>query len=180
MQKIVTAGSRANAIAELNPQEPSYWTNRAAASMALKRFRPALADCQQALSILSPGSSSPATSGSANAPALVKALFRLARCQFGLGESTAALSSLSRLFNLDGGNAAAVQLKVKIESLQAHIKNFEKSKEKKDWGMARLSLDKCMQAIDAEGGEMPSEWRVWRVELELARGNWDAAGIAAK
>ncbi|KAG2012165.1 DnaJ protein [Coprinopsis cinerea AmutBmut pab1-1] len=167
---------------DLNPQEPSYWTNRAAAYMALKRFRPALADCQQALSILSPSStpsSTPASPSTTTTPALVKTLFRLARCQFGLGESTAALSTLSRLFALEPSNAAAIQLKHKIEALQGHVKNFEQAKGKKEWGMARLSLDKCLQAIEAEGGEVPGEWRVWRVELELARGSWDAAGIAA-
>jgi len=42
-----------------------------------------------------------------------------------------------------------------------------------------LALDKCLQGIEGEGGEIPTEWRLWRVEHELARGNWDAANIAA-
>ena len=46
--------------------------------------------------------------------------------------------------------------------------------------MARLALDKCLQGIEGEGGEIPTEWRLWRVELELARGSWDAANTAAK
>ncbi|TFK20257.1 DnaJ domain-containing protein [Coprinopsis marcescibilis] len=169
-----------NEAIELNPQEPSYLTNRAAAYMALKRFRPALTDCQQALNILAPGGSIPSSSSDAAlTTALVKTLFRLARCQFGLGETTAAMSSLSRLFGLEPRNVLATQLKHKIEGLQGHIKNFENAREKKEWGMARLSLDKCLQVIDAEGGQVPDEWRVWRVELELARANWDSAGIAA-
>ncbi|KAH6915582.1 DnaJ domain-containing protein [Coprinopsis sp. MPI-PUGE-AT-0042] len=157
---------------ELNPQESAYLTNRAAASMALKRFRSAMADCQQALSILSPGTATPSASAP-NSAALVKCLFRLAKCQFSLGETAAAMSSLTRVFALEATNSPAIQLKHKIEALQAHIKNFEKSKEKKDWGMARLSLDKCTQTMEQE------EWRVWKVELELAKGNWEGASMAA-
>jgi hypothetical protein len=42
------------------------------------------------------------------------------------------------------------------------------------------SLNKCMPAIEGEGGELPMEWRVWRAELELRRTNWQAAHNAAK
>ena len=46
--------------------------------------------------------------------------------------------------------------------------------------MARIALDRCLQAVEAEGSEIPTEWRLWRVELELARGNWESANSAAK
>ncbi|KAJ8695470.1 hypothetical protein PTI98_008071 [Pleurotus ostreatus] len=38
---------------DLNPNEPAYLTNRAASYMAMKRFRPALQDCQVALALQS-------------------------------------------------------------------------------------------------------------------------------
>jgi DnaJ family protein C protein 7 len=50
---------------------------------------------------------------------------------------------------------------------------------KKEWMLARLALDQCFQGIEGEGGEIPIEWRIWRIELELARGNWDAANTSA-
>jgi DnaJ family protein C protein 7 len=161
--------------AELNAQEPSYWTNRAASYMALKKFKPAVDDCQQALFILNPQMPP-------NKPALVKALLRLARCQYALGSLSAAASSLARILGLEPGNAQAKALQQKITVLQGHVKNFEKAYGQKDWGMARLALEKCQQALDAEGGgvdSIPAEWRVWKVELELARGNWDGASIGA-
>ena len=46
--------------------------------------------------------------------------------------------------------------------------------------MARVALDRCLQVVEAEGSEIPTEWRLWRVEIELARGNWDGANSAAK
>ncbi|KAH8111741.1 hypothetical protein DFH11DRAFT_1611609 [Phellopilus nigrolimitatus] len=148
------------------PTEATYLTNRAASYMALKRFKPALADCQKAAT-LQADSPSP------------KTLIRLARCQLAVGSPTPALSVLREALALDPGNAAAKQLQAKVLELEAHLRNFEGARTKKDWAMARLALDKCVQAIEGEAGDAPSEWRCWRIELELARGNWDAANIAA-
>lgn len=135
--------------------------------MALKRFKPALADCQQA-AILQSSSPSP------------KTLVRLARCQLSTGSTEPALSTLRTVLSLEPDNAGAMQLQKKVLELEAHLRNFEGARIRKEWGMARIALDKCCQGIDAEGGDVPIQWRLWRVELELARGNWDAAGTAAK
>ncbi|PPQ95563.1 hypothetical protein CVT26_008591 [Gymnopilus dilepis] len=151
---------------EMNPLEPSYLTNRAASYMALKRFRPALEDCQVAAS-LQAASPSP------------KTLLRLARCQLAVGSSTAALSTIRTVLNLDPKNAQALQLRDKVQVLENHVKTFETARQKKEWGLARLALDKCLQAIEGEGGDIPSEWRHWKVELELSRGNMEAANMAA-
>ncbi|KAF8917535.1 hypothetical protein CPB85DRAFT_1284484 [Mucidula mucida] len=148
---------------ELNPLEPAYLTNRAASSMALKRFRRALDDCQQAATLQSRSPSA-------------KTLLRLARCQAALGLATPALSTLK---TIDPQDDAVTQLRRKLNDLEGHLRNFQSSRTKKDWGMARLSLEKCEQCIEAEGDEVPTDWRIWRVELELAKGNWDAANQAA-
>ena len=152
---------------DLNSSEPTYLTNRAAAYMALKRFKPALTDCQQAATLQS-ASPSP------------KTLIRLARCQLSTGSTAPALSTLRAALAIDPTNIVAVRLQKKVEALEGHLKNFEGNKAKKDWGMARIALDHCLAAIESEGGDIPLQWRIWRVELEIARGNWDAASIAAK
>ncbi|KAI6041227.1 hypothetical protein EDC04DRAFT_3089205 [Pisolithus marmoratus] len=151
---------------DMNPTEPSYLTNRAAANMSLKRFRPALADCQQATALQS------------DAPA-PKTLIRLARCQLALGDSKSALKSLHTVLSLEPSNATALQLQGKVQELESHLHNFETAKRKKNWGLGRLALDKCFQTIEAEGGDVPIQWRLWKIELELGRANWDAANIAA-
>ena len=109
-----------------------------------------------------------------------KTLLRLARCQLALGSSTPALSTIRSVLAFEPKNAQAVQLRDKVQMLENHVRNFETARKKKEWGLARLCLDKCLQAIEGEGGEIPDDWRIWRVELELTRGNWDAANIAAK
>ncbi|KAH7890916.1 hypothetical protein F5I97DRAFT_2052017 [Phlebopus sp. FC_14] len=151
---------------EMKPAEPSYLTNRAASYMAMKCFRLAIADCQQAASLQSAEPSS-------------KTLIRLARCQLALGSSGPALTTLRSVLALEPKNTAALQLQEKVLELEAHLRNFEGARQRKEWGMARLALDKCLQSIEGEGGEIPVQWRLWRVELELARSNWDAANIAA-
>ncbi|KIJ21013.1 hypothetical protein PAXINDRAFT_165811 [Paxillus involutus ATCC 200175] len=151
---------------EMKQIEPSFFTNRAASYMALKRFRLALVDCQQAAALQSAEPSS-------------KTLLRLARCQLALGSSEPALTTLRSVIALEPSNAAALQLQEKVLELGAHVRNFDGARRRKEWGMARLALDKCLQSIEGEGGEVPTQWRLWRVELELARANWDAANIAA-
>jgi DnaJ family protein C protein 7 len=46
--------------------------------------------------------------------------------------------------------------------------------------MARLALDRCFQGIEIEGGEIPIQWRLWSIELDVARGSWGSASLAAK
>ena len=77
-------------------------------------------------------------------------------------------------------NAAALQLQDKVLELEAHLCDFDNAKRKKKWGMARLALDKCLQSIEGEGTEVPTQWRLYKIKLELACTNWDAANIAAR
>lgn len=135
--------------------------------MGIKKFRPALADCQQAASL------------QADAPS-VKTLTRLARCQLSTGSTAPALSTLRTVLDLEPKNAPALQLQKKVLELEAHLRNFDGAKKRREWAMARLALEKCMQTMDAEGGDIPIQWRLWRVELEIARGQWDAASLSAK
>ncbi|CDO68768.1 hypothetical protein BN946_scf184989.g34 [Trametes cinnabarina] len=151
---------------DLQPSEPTYWTNRAAAYMALKRFKPALGDCQQAASLQSANPSP-------------KTLVRLARCQLSTGSTAPALSTLRSVLALDPKNDAALKLQQRVLELEAHLRNLDGARSRKEWGMARIALDKCMQVIENEGGDVPIQWRLWKVEHEIARKNWDAASIAA-
>ena len=73
-----------------------------------------------------------------------------------------------------------MQMHARALELEAHTRNLIGARQRKEWGMARIALDRCLQAIEAEGSEIPTEWRQWRVEIELARGNWDGANSTAK
>ncbi|KAG8775529.1 hypothetical protein FRC12_001434 [Ceratobasidium sp. 428] len=140
----------------LNPNEPSYLTNRAASYMALKRFGPALADCQSAASLQS-------------ASPVAKTLLRLARCHLALGDTAACLAALR---DLPGETAGVLEVRRKAESLDLHLKRFKEASEKDEWGVARLALE---QAVDSLEGDVPAQWKCWRVECEVARGSWAGA-----
>lgn len=135
--------------------------------MALKRFKLALADCQQAASLQTDSPSA-------------KTLIRLVRCQTALGSLTAALSTIRAVLGLEPTNSVALQLQMKVSQLESHQENYLASMKKREWTLARLALDQCFKGIEGEGGEIPIEWRIWRIELELARGNWDRANTSAK
>ncbi|KAF8270650.1 TPR-like protein [Lactarius quietus] len=156
---------------DLAPTEPAYLTNRAAASIAIKRFRSALADCQLASTLQAAAS----TDGAAPP----KTLLRLARCQLALAQTTAALSTLRAVLAAEPDSVPAAQMHARALELEAHTRNLMAARQRREWGMARIALDRCLQVIEAEGSEIPTEWRQWRVELELARGNWDGANSAA-
>ena len=135
--------------------------------MSLKRFKPALADCQQAASLQT------------NTPS-TKTLIRLARCQTALGSTAAALSTIRTVLDLEPTNSVALQLQTKISQLESHQANYFTAMKNKEWTLARLALDKCLQGIEGEGGEIPIEWRIWKIELDLAKGNLGGANTSAK
>ena len=109
-----------------------------------------------------------------------KTLIRLARCQTALGSSAAALSTIRAVLDLEPTNTVALQLQTKISQIESHQTNYLSSMKKKEWTLARLALDKCFQGIEGEGGEIPIEWRIWRIELDIAKGNWEGANTGAK
>ncbi|KEP47008.1 DnaJ family C protein [Rhizoctonia solani 123E] len=140
----------------LNSNEPSYLTNRAASYMALKKFAPALADCQSAASLQS-------------ASPVPKTLLRLARCHLALGDVPACLAALR---DLPDSTPGIQDVRKKAEGLELHLQRFHEAKAKNEWGAARLALE---QAVDAVEGDVPVQWRCWRVECEVARGSWVGA-----
>ena len=46
--------------------------------------------------------------------------------------------------------------------------------------MAWIALERCLGAVEAEGSEIPIEWRIRWIEIELAQGNWDGANSAVE
>jgi DnaJ family protein C protein 7 len=84
------------------------------------------------------------------------------------------------VLSAEPGNAQAAQMQARALELEAHVRNLEAARRRGEWAMARVALERCLRSVEAEGSEIPVEWRVWRVEIELARANWDGANSAAK
>lgn len=129
--------------------------------MAIKRFAPALADCQSAASLQS-------------ASPVPKTLVRLARCHLALGDTAACLAALR---DLPDSVPTVPDVRRRAKAIELHLERFHAAKEKNEWGAARLALE---QAVEAVEGDVPVEWRCWRVECEVARGSWAGAQTAVR
>jgi DnaJ family protein C protein 7 len=64
--------------------------------------------------------------------------------------------------------------------LEAQVYNLELSCRRREWSMAWIALERCLGVVEAEGSEIPIEWRIRRIEIELAQGNWDGANSAVE
>src|ERR1700689_723324 len=89
--------------------DPVYLTNRAASYAAIKKFQPALEDCQQAATLQSAFPS-------------LKTLTCLARCQLVIDSPASALSTLSSALSIEPSNEAALQLQKVALELDAHLR----------------------------------------------------------
>lgn len=139
--------------------DPTYYANRAAAYIAQKKFKLARDDCQIAVSLQSDSPSA-------------KTFARLARCHLGLGDADSALVAVDQALKLDPGNAQCLQTRAQADHIKTHLDRCQQSRQQKDWGQARWALEKAMQACE---GDYPVEWRVWKVEIDIAKKNWDDA-----
>ncbi|TFY78663.1 hypothetical protein EWM64_g5352 [Hericium alpestre] len=144
-----------------HPNGDIYYSNRAAAYVNQKRFRLALLDCQQAMSMQE------------NPKA--KLLVRLGRCQYALGRPAAALVALRRALTIDPNDEMAQIFREKSLQLQNHERDYEDARSRNHWRMAQRAYEQCIDAIRKERGEVPLEWKCWEVALEVARGCWDRA-----
>ncbi|KAE8245312.1 hypothetical protein A4X13_0g5989 [Tilletia indica] len=147
------------------PTEPTYYTNRAAASMSLKRFSPALADCQLAANL------------SPNGPN-AKTLLRLARCQFALGSLDDAERSLERIVGpstsspgLEPDNQQAKSVLAQVKATKTHFRQFESYRDSKSYSFASIALNKTIQAVEVP----PLPWKIARTKLLLSQASTSAS-----
>ncbi|KZT59085.1 TPR-like protein [Calocera cornea HHB12733] len=147
----------------IDPSEPTYLTNRAAAYIAQKRFAPALADCQRAHSLQSAAPSA-------------KTLLRLAKCQLALGDTASALSSVGQVLTLAPGEKSAKEMETRIQRVDQHLERYRQAKSTGQGTMARISLQEAER--ESEGFGEGTRWRCWRVEALISAGKLDEAAQA--
>jgi hypothetical protein len=60
------------------------------------------------------------------------------------------------------------------------VDDFLGAKSRNHWRMAQVAYENGRKILDAQGGDTPTEWMCWGIEIEIARGNWDIALRDAK
>lgn len=149
---------------ELDPSNPSYFLNRAAARMGSKLFAAALDDCLAAQGLQKNDPQS-------------KTLLRTAKCQLALGLTSQAQQTLHEAFRLDPSNRAIATEKNRADRVATHVANIRRDLEKKDWSMVLLGVDAAVRECEAE--VTPKEWRVWKLEALIGKKRYDEASSLA-
>ncbi|PCH36502.1 TPR-like protein [Wolfiporia cocos MD-104 SS10] len=152
---------------DMRPSEPTFLISRATAHLRLRQYRRALADCQRASSLQS------------NSPSETT-LITLARCEFFTASTASALFTLRRIIEFHKSHAVALKLQKAVLEVSSHLRDYESAKQRGDWNAATSALDRSTAIVNEEAGEIPAEWLLKQVELEMARGNWDSAMTAAR
>ncbi|KAG9004910.1 hypothetical protein FRB93_010089 [Tulasnella sp. JGI-2019a] len=148
--------------------EPVFYTNRAAAYMALKRFEPAAGDCEVAVLLQD------------HAPS-AKTLGRLAKCLLALGDAAGALRAAQA--GIESGDLSSqtypglAATKTSAELMQRHLDQSQVAWQTKSWTESKDELKKATAFCEGDG---PAQWWVREMEVEITLSNWDEATTLAK
>ncbi|KAG9023339.1 hypothetical protein FRB95_013215 [Tulasnella sp. JGI-2019a] len=139
---------------------PMFYSNRASAYIALKRFKPALDDCHTALL--------PAS----------KTLGSLAKCHLAMGNPEAALRTVQVAMECDASSQRDWFLSIKstAELMQEHLGICHDAWRRKCWLEAEHSLKAAMELCD---GDCPPQWCIWEMKIATGRSDWDIASALA-
>ncbi|KAG8855720.1 hypothetical protein FRB96_006764 [Tulasnella sp. 330] len=141
--------------------DPVFYTNRAAAHMALKSFKSALDDCQVAELLQNHDPSS-------------KTLGRLAKCHLALGDYDPAIRAAQKAIDCDPFDPThpARLTKVTAELMREYIVESRQEWQKKCWVESKGRLAEATALCE---GDCPPQWLVWGIQIEMAKGEWEAA-----
>ncbi|KAG9004926.1 hypothetical protein FRB94_001964 [Tulasnella sp. JGI-2019a] len=148
--------------------EPVFYTNRAAAYMALKCFEPAADDCEVAVLLQD------------HAPS-AKTLGRLVKCCLALGDTAGALRAAQAGIESEDLSSQTypglAATKASAELMQLHLDESQVAWHAKSWAHSRVELKKAAAICEGDG---PQEWRVREIKIETALSNWHEATALAK
>lgn len=146
----------------IRPSEAAYFTNRAASYLRLKNFRAALADYQRASNL-------------ATFEPSAKTFIRVAQCQLTLGHTTRCMASLKDALALEPSHSAALEFKARVVALEKCVAEFCDFKSRGHWRLARIAYEQGREIMVDQCDVIPTDWLVWKVEVEIALGNWEDA-----
>ncbi|CAG8524092.1 17050_t:CDS:2, partial [Acaulospora morrowiae] len=145
---------------ELDTTSPTYYTNRAAALMMLKRSKEALEDCQRALSL---------------DPSSFKALLRGAKCNFVLGNLSEAERWYTKALHLEPTNGQANSEYKQLCQVQNYIHQAETYLQNAQHGLAINALDRAASTME----EVPKKWKIMKGEALLEQKEYAEASRIA-
>ncbi|KAI8979215.1 hypothetical protein BDF20DRAFT_487710 [Mycotypha africana] len=151
---------------DISPKTATYYNNRAAALVMLKKYKEAANDCRTATEL---------------DPQNVKAFLRGGKCHLNMGN----LEEASRLYNyalqLDSSiatSSAATQREFyNLQQVSQYMAQAQTFIANQQWGLARNSLDRAISFVDAD--VVPYHWKVMQAECALGEKNYSEASRIA-
>ncbi|KAF0446650.1 putative Scj1p [Gigaspora margarita] len=145
---------------DMDPTSPTFYTNRAAALMMLKKPKDALKDCHKAL-VLDPTST--------------KALLRGAKCNFALGNLTEAERWYTKILNAEPNNQQAITEYRQLQQVQDFINQAGLCLQNRQYLQAAHLIDRASSYLD----EIPAKWKIMKGETLLEQKEYAEASRIA-
>ncbi|KAF9943935.1 hypothetical protein BGZ70_005236, partial [Mortierella alpina] len=145
---------------KLEPTNATYYGNRSAALMMIKKYSEAAKDCQTAIRLDS---------------SFVKGYLRGAKCQLQLGNVTESVRLYTKVLELEPNNAQAVKEQAQVAYVQAQIDQIQSYMNNKQFGLGANAVDRLLGMVDVA----PRKWMIWKGECLIGKKDFSGASSVA-
>ncbi|KAF9585307.1 hypothetical protein BGW38_002946 [Lunasporangiospora selenospora] len=145
---------------KLEPANATYYGNRSAALMMIKKYYDASQDCATSVRL---------------DPAFVKGYLRGAKCQLQLGNVNEASRLYEKVLELEPNNAQAVREKAQVAHVEAQIEQLQMFMSNKQFGLGTNACDRLLGMVDIA----PRRWLIWKGECLIGKKDFNGASSVA-
>ncbi|KAI8595491.1 hypothetical protein EDD21DRAFT_448584 [Dissophora ornata] len=145
---------------KLEPSNATYYGNRSAALMMIKRYSDAAKDCQAAIRL---------------DPTFVKGYLRGAKCQLQLGNVNESVRLYTKVLEMEPNNAQAIKERAQVNYVQTQIDQIQMYMTNKQYGLGANACDRLLSTVDIA----PRKWLIWKGECLIGKKDFGGASSLA-
>ncbi|KAG0054301.1 hypothetical protein BGZ83_011506 [Gryganskiella cystojenkinii] len=145
---------------KLEPSNATYYGNRSAALMMIKKYSEASKDCQTAVRL---------------DPEFVKGYLRGAKCQMQLGNISESVRLYTKVLELEPNNAQATKEKAQVDYIQAQVEQIQQFMSNKQFGLGANAIDRVLGLVEIQ----PKKWLIWKGECLIGKKDYNGASSVA-
>ncbi|KAG0058555.1 hypothetical protein BGZ90_004897 [Linnemannia elongata] len=145
---------------KLEPTNATYYGNRSAALMMIKKYSDASKDCLTAVRL---------------DPAFVKGYLRGAKCQLQMGNVSESIRLYTKVLEMEPNNAQAAKEKAQVDYVQAQIDQVQMYMTNKQFGLGANAVDRLLGMVDLA----PRKWMIWKGECLIGKKDFNGASSVA-
>ncbi|KAF9188846.1 hypothetical protein BGZ51_000304 [Haplosporangium sp. Z 767] len=138
---------------KLEPTNATYYGNRSAALMMIKKYSDASMDCQTAVQLDS----------------------MFVKCQLQLGNVSESVRLYTKVLELEPNNAQAAREKAHVANVQAQIDQIQMYMSNKQFGLGANAVDRLLGMVDLT----PRKWLIWKGECLIGKKDFSGASTVA-